>query len=616
MMIRFNSIALAAAVIFSNPQPSGGGGGGGGGGTAPVLVATDIVSGSLINGENNNGAYVRVIGANFGTSGNFGTAAGFQCWFRDAIGDNTWHEVASYRTLGANRVTPAGLQEACIQIGSLGGTQVAGRVLDMKVTLAGVDSNIFNNYFTNQPGNFWFISLTGSDSTGVVNDINHPFRYLQVWTGTTFTGVCALGKADRGDTFVIRGGAWSDQNGYDTRWYRFARTTGAWANCVAGGNAPTGANGHGWIHFTSYPGEDVHFTGTVGGGIHGCESGFASSNDGGNGQYISVSGIHFETSSTGARDASGVNGQNGARHWRVVSNEMGPWPTVTTTTNAGGITGVFQESFILYNDIHDISGNLTDQQNHGIYLGGSTGGTYDDASRNVKVSGNWLRNCVAGSAFNLYWQNTNSNPASVMTGIEISGNFIDTTLKYGINCGWSTISAKVFNNLIVNTGLSPLRHEGQMITGQPNFNIQFCYNTCYGWNTTGSIRDSAYITEGYANTGVIQIEHNIFAGAPRSTSNSWYANTVTAGFDSNVTMSQNVYWDYAGVLTGFASKDAAKITTDPKLANRATKDFTLASGSSAIDAVTTTDSIALTFDILLAARPKGARKDCGCFESA
>lgn len=618
-MMQLNIFALAATVLFSNPQNAGsggGGGGGGGGGTAPVLVATDIVSGSLVNGENGKGSYVRIIGANMGTLGNLGTTAGLQCWFRDSAGDNIWYEAGAYRTLVANRVTPSGLQEACVQIGSLGGAQVAGRALDMKITLAGVDSNIFGSYFTNQPGNFWFISTSGADGTGVINDIGHPYRFLQVWTGSTFTGICASGKLAPGDTIVLRGGAWGDQNGYDSRWFRFA-TTGSWATGVGGGSAPTGATGHGWIHFTAYPGEDVHFTGTSGGGIHGCESSFASSSDGGHGQYVSVSGIHFETTAAGARDASGVNGQNGARHWRVVSNEMGPWATATGTTNAGGVTGVFQEAFILYNDIHDISGNLTDQQNHGIYFGGGTGGAYDDASKNLKISANWMRNCVCGSGIQGYWQNTNNTATSVMTGIEISGNFIDTTLKYGINLGQSTYSAKVFNNQIVNCGLSPLRLEGLNTGGAPNFNIQMCFNTCYGWNTVGSIRDSVFVTEGYANNGVIQIEHNIFAGASgRSTSNSWYANTAFGGADSNITMSQNVYYDYAGTLTGSATKDASPITATPNFTNRGTKDFTLTAVSSAIDAVTTTDSLALALDILLATRPKGVRKDCGCFESA
>ena len=627
-MMQINFLALAAAIAIAHPPipNAGGGGGGGGGSSAPFIVTTDIVAGKLAGGENNAGDYLRIIGWNFGASGDFGTAAGLQAWFRDsgAGGDNAWHEVASYRTVGAQRVTPAGLKEAVIQIGALGGSQVAGHTLDFKLTLAGVDSAIFPNYFTVQPGKIWFVSTTGNDSTGVADDINHPFLNAQVWNGTAFTGLCATGKIAPGDTVVFRGGSYTAaETGYDAgsgagskAVFRFA-TTGSWATGVGGGSAPTGAVGHGYIHFTAYPGEDAHFTLSKGGGIQGCESSFASSTDGGHGQYWTVSGIHWEMTSTAARDASGVNFQNGSRHVRAVSNEFGPWATATGTTNAGGLTGVLQEGVILYNDIHDISGNLTDQQNHGIYLGGATGGTYDDASKNVLVRGNWIRNCTAGCGINLYWQNTNSTATSVMTGLDISGNFIQNTLKYGINCGQSCVGALIYNNQVVDCGLNALRVEGLgKLTGQADFAITFAFNTCYGWNRVGSINDSCFDTAGFANYGSIKLEHNIFAAASgRSGSNSWYSNSAFGGADANVTMSQNVYFDYAGTLTGSAAKDASPITTSPLFTNRATLDFTLQAGSSALQAVTTTDSLSLALDILLNARPKGTRKDIGAYES-
>lgn len=622
-MMRFNHIALAVALAFGHP-PGGtsGGGGGGGGGTSPAIITTDIVSGSLTNGENNAGSYMRIIGANLGTSGALGTSAGLQVWFRNGSGD-TWHEVASYRTLTAQRVSPSGLQEACVQLGSLGGSMPAGALLDMSLTLNGVRSNIFAGYFTVQVGNFYFISGTGSDTTGTVNVIGSPYRYGQVWTGSTFTGLCASGKLQPGDTLVwLAGNYTADEQGYNAGTtganavFRFA-TTGGWATGVGGGSAPTGVAGHGFIHFTSYPGADVHFTLSKGGGIQGCESSFASSSDGGHGQYWSVSGIHFEMTATAARDASGINFQNGSRHCRAVSNELGPWATASGTTNAGGFTGVLQEGVILYNDIHDISGNLTDLQNHGIYLGGATGGTYDDASKNTIVAGNWLRNCMAGSGIQLYWQNTNSTATSVMTGIQIYGNWIKTTAKYGINCGQSAVGVLVYNNQIEDTGLNSLRMEGlNKLTGQADFAIVYAFNTCYGWNRTGSINDAAFVTEGYANYGSIKLEHNIFAGSSsRSTSNNWYSNTVFGGADANVTMSQNVYYDYKGTLTGSAAKDASPITTSPNFTDRTASNFTLATGSSALSAVTTTDSLSLTTDILLAPRPKGVNKDCGCYES-
>jgi hypothetical protein len=80
-------------------------------------------------------------------------------------------------------------------------------------------------------------------------------------------------------------------------------------------------------------------------------------------------------------------------------------------------------------------------------------------------------------------------------------------------------------------------------------------------------------------------------------------------------MSQNVYYDYAGTLTGSAAKDATPITTSPNFTNRASKDFTLGTPSSARQAVTTSEGLTVTIDILNKTRPKSVTKDCGAYES-
>lgn len=617
-MMQFTVCAQAARTLFSIAAAGTGGGGGGGG--ASLIIDTDIISGSLTNGFAGNGSWIKVFGYNMGTTGNFGTTSGTQVWFRDPLGDNAWHEVATYNYLQASKATPTGLSVACVQIGALGGSQVAGRVLDLKTTLAGVDSNILSSWFTIQVGNFYFVSPTGNDGTGVVNDITHPYANAQVWTGSTFTGICASGKLAPGDTIVFLGGSYSIQGGYLNTVYRFA-TSGAWATAVGGGSAPTGVVGHGYVHFTAYPGvpgvgPDIpFFTMASGGGILGVESSFASLTNG-HGWYVSVSGLKGQQTTASARDACLVNGQNGAFYWRVYDNECAGWPTSVGTTNSGGLSGDFHNTYMRYNYIHDISGNLTDLQNHGIYFGGASGGSYEGAAQNCFVNGNYIVNCTAGSGIQFYWQNGNSVNTSVFTNNDISGNFIDTTKKYGINLGQSSISFNVYNNVITNAGLNPIRLEGLSISGQPAMNINICMNTIYGWNTSGSIHDSVFLTEGYANTGTIKIDHNIFAGASgRSQTNSWYENSAFGGADANITMSQNVFYDYAGTLTGSAAKDGAPITSSPNFTNRASKDFTLATGSSALLAVTTTENFSVTRDIIGASRPKGAHKDIGAYES-
>jgi len=616
-MMQLTIIAAAAAVILNTAAGTSGGGGGGG---APLLVDTDRISASQTNGFDGNGGDVKFYLYNGGTSGNFGTTAGLQVWFRDPLGDNAWHEVAVYNYLQSSKATHTGIQLASVRLGHPVGANTSGHVYDLSVTLAGVRSNVLSSWFTSQVGNIWYVSPTGSDSTGVKNDINHPFANAQVWTGSTFTGICAGGGLAPGDDIVFLGGSYSIQGGYLNTVFRFA-TTSTWATAVGGGSAPTGVSGHGYVHFGAYQGSpgigpDIpFFTMASGGGILGVESSFASSSNG-HGWYVSVSGLKGQQTTTSARDACLVNGQNGAYFWRVYDNECAGWPTSSGTTNSGGLSGDFHNTYLRWNWIHDISGNLTDLQNHGIYCGGASGGTYEGATQNTSVFGNLIQNCTAGSGIQFYWQNTNSVNTSVFTGCDIAGNFIDNTAKYGINCGQSSIAINVYNNVVTNCGLNALRMEGLNLAGQPTFSMYWVMNTVYGWNRTGSINDSAFVTEGYANNGTLYIAHNIFAGASgRSTTNSWYANTVFVGADSNISMSQNVYYDYAGTLTGSAAKDSTPITTSPNFTNRTSKDFTLGTPSSARQAVTTSEGFTVGVDIVYTNRPKSVTKDCGAYES-
>lgn len=220
--------------------------------TTPTLLKIDNSAGPTSGGENNKGDYVSLFGYSFGARAALGTATGARVYFRDPAGANTWVEVDNYRSLTAPDIySTHDIQRITVQLGSLGGKT---GLLDVKVTVNGVDTNVLVGAFTVQPGRFFFASLTGDDATGVVDDITHPFRYVQKATAGTlpYTGIWASIRP--GDKIIVRGGTWTDQVGFDNRWLRFFEETGIAprGNQGTGYQAITGAanNGSGLIRLT------------------------------------------------------------------------------------------------------------------------------------------------------------------------------------------------------------------------------------------------------------------------------------------------------------------------------------------------------------------------------
>ncbi len=581
--------------------------------TTPTLLNTDIVSGTLTNCENNKGSYLSLFGYQLGTKATLGTSSGARVYLRDPIGDNTWHEVDNYRFLVKSRTFAVNqVEHIRVQVGALGGSQTAGRALDVKINVAGTDTNVLTGQFIIQPGHCYFVALTGSDSTGVRDDITHPYRYIQNWNGSAMVqpSVFAVtGGIQPGDTIVIRGGNWTDVQGYDARWLRFAVGNGGFNLGLGGGNAPTGAASHGYIHITAYPtttgNEDVHYT-SANGGIQGVESSFANA---GWGQYVTVSGLRMETSANSLRDAGMVNFQNGANHWRVFDIEAGPWVTTTNVTNSSGIGGEGSNSTVMFNYVHDISGNLTDLQNHGMYFGGYSSGATNVASKNLEIAYNWVVNSSAGSSIQLYWQGA-ADSNSTFTGTKIHHNYFDGSRKYGINMADGNVSGDIYNNIVLNSGINALRFVGPNALG--TFNMNWAYNTIFNWNTTNDTKSAVFETDGYANNGVIALNHNIFASPSGHTQTlSWYSNQGAG--DGSLTMSQNLYYDYAGVLTGSAAKDATPITGSPNFTNYSTNDYTVQSGA-AVNAATTSDTISVATDFYGITRPQSTHNNIGAAE--
>jgi hypothetical protein len=153
----------------------------------PVVLYTDILSGPNTGGENNNGIYLSLFGKGFGNQSDLGTST--RVYINNV-------EVAAYKYLGPSNGR-TDIQQLSIQPGS---NVTSGAI---KVVVSGITSNT-NHTFTVRPGAIYFVSHSGSDTTGTVNDITKPFRTVQTtWNRSDFGA---------GDTIVMRGDGtdWND----------------------------------------------------------------------------------------------------------------------------------------------------------------------------------------------------------------------------------------------------------------------------------------------------------------------------------------------------------------------------------------------------------------------
>ena len=533
----------------------------------PYVRYTDTLSAPTSGGENGAGGYLSIFGTNFGAAGGLGTTT------KVYIGGT---EVANYRYLGLSKVgSQLGLQQLTVQVGSLGGLAV-GTAAPVMVTVNGVPSNI-DSTFTPTAGKIWFVALTGNDSTAVAGDITHPSRYLQ--NTSALTG--AYFKMGAGDEVVIRGGSWSDTNGVDTTWMRFGA-----------GSAARNGTAKAWIHITAYPGpikgnaiEDVHYTTPSGasGGIAGAWQAIAGTT----GEYVSVSNLRMEVAGGAARDAAPINFQYSAGHWRVVNNELGPWVAGNSAVlNAAGISGHGDTNIIYGNHIHDIAG-LADLQNHGIYA--------DTTAQNWDVGYNWINNMTGGSAIQF---NDNEGGAGSyvlphggtwagFTGIKIHHNWVQNAIKYGVNFNdqgstqLGTYSGTIWDNVIIGTGLPPLR----ISSTQPTQQLWFAYNTIYDCMTTFSGSGNGLVrNEGFgAGSGINNVFYdNIFAFGPHTVAGTtWFADvggtpatTTTYSFKNNL---------YSGTTLDLPSLigDLLGLIGDPQFTSASTYVLTTAATSPA-----------------------------------
>jgi len=526
-----------------------------------------VPSGPVSGGENNLGAYLSIFGRNLGDPSGLGTTT------KVTIGGAA---VANYRYLGPSKVAARlGMQELIVQVGALGGKPL-GTAQPVVVSVNGAASNA-DVTFTPNPGHVLFVALNGNDSSAVVDDIAHPFRNLQV--GLASTG--AYGAMHPGDQIVVRGGTWTDTTGLDGTWLRFNGS-----DASKKGTAPTGVARTGWIHVTAYPGpvngnkpEVVHYV-TPAGGRGGIE-GPGSSYHGVAGEYVAISNLHLESSATATSDGAPINLQYAAGPWRIVNNELGPWPSTLASPNiarAGGISGEGVGVVILGNDIHDIAcaqGQSTNPlENHGIYI--DDDGSYD-------VGWNVIERITGGNGLQIY---TNGGFSTVTNNVAFRHNVIDGVGKHGINLAdGSGANIRVYDNLVENTQYSGLRFNTVNLSG-----ARIWSNTFYNTSIAGA--GSAY--------GAVSNDWNLPAGSVSFVNNIFYtaSGKTYVGGDGGLSGSEgawtnNLWFNGTDAVPVFAT---ASVHADPKFVAAGT-DFHLATGSPAIGTGATTTSTLVKDDL-------------------
>jgi hypothetical protein len=558
------------------------------------VLYTDTLSAPTSGGEGGQGGYLSIFGKNFGS------AAGLGSTTRVFIGG---HEVANYRYLGNARVgAKLGVQQITVQVGALGGA-AAGQALAIKVVVSGTEATAPAT-FTPSGGRVLFVSLSGGDATAAANDITRPWRYLQ----NQSAGTGAYYAMGAGDQVVLRAGQWADANGIDGTWMRAAN----------GSNARNG-NAAAWIHITAYPGpvngnafEDVHYSTPAGqsGGIAGPWSAISGTT----GRYWAVSNLRMDVSGAAAADAAPINFQYTTGPWRVVNNELGPWPVAgVAAARAGGISGEGDGMVVLGNHIHDIGGTSA-LENHGIYV--------DSAASNWEIAYNWIHDITGGSLLQF---NDSLGGAGTLVlpdgstwpgfnGMRVHHNWLENAAKYGLTIAdpgahAGLVELRAWNNVILGTQLPPLR----MNSTASQLDVSFVLNTVYNAMTSVSGTGDGYCRNEGLSNGSVRVQANVLAfGAATVSDTAWFADF--SGNSNGWSFRDNLYWD-AGRGVPPPAGDTLAVSGDPKFTDAAGGDLRLLGTSPAIDKATLALPFAVADDFSsLVSRPQGSASDLGAFE--
>lgn len=617
-MSRFRT-RIVRPMIYKQPPVAGDSG-------SALILYTDITAGPTTGGEDNKGTYISVFGTGLGSFSDWGTSKKLM------IGGV---QVDNYRCLqnacgqgsggpGRGVYETFGIQRIVAQVGALGspsaGTALAIDIVDgsnasicANTTSGGklLDLDGLEITFTPQPGSIIFVAPAGSGgSDGNAGTIASPKLSLQTSSsGGVFT-INSSANAEDGikpGTHVICRGGTHTVTGRNSRMVELFRITGT---------SPSGGTDRGPIVVTSYPGaaganspEDAYLEcqSTVGGCWNGNDSARATETSTAYGgftgwcQYIHLCNLRMKSSADSDNDGGPVNLQSSAKYWRVVNNKI-TWPNTVTGVNhprAAGIVGNGVDCRIYGNYVHDVYGDTSANENHGIYFDGSV-----DASADLKVSFNCIYNITGGNGIQFYDAN-----ASGTTGNLVHHCWIEIYNKNGLNIADQTISGQFYNIVIIDGGESPIRFNTSSVAASNGIDI---WNiSAYGWGRVASNR-GAVQDDWSIGAGSVRIRNSIFMQTASHAANSYsFANLNTP---AKFTISNCRWYDPDGRLTTKPSEDSNGTVGTPGFTAVGSNDFTLSNGSACIDAGTAPATRSHGFAINTA--PQGAAHDIGAYERA
>jgi hypothetical protein len=356
--------------------------------------------------------------------------------------------------------------------------------------------------------------------------------------------------------------------------------------------------------------EDVHYStpANTKGGFQGASSAYFGTT----GDYVVISNLRMDVDANATSDAAPVNLQYSNGPWRVVNNELGPWPSVIHSL-AAGVSGHGDGTAVYGNLIHDFA-CVGASENHGIYA--------DSGASNWDIGYNWIHDITGGNLIQFYdnvglaGNDYVGFPAGWVgfVGMKIHHNWLEVSGKYGLNMADGIVSGRIWNNVVIGSRYAPLRFN----TISKNMDMTVAYNTFYDNDRFESGSGNAQVLNTWGNydpTGIIRIHDNIIAAGPDTVpASTWYENDGDS--DAYLDFKRNLYWDNGyGWSTDFP-RDPAPIFANPKFVDAADDDFHLKSASPAIDAgellvpaVTAVDDFTSTI-----ARPVGNANDLGAFE--
>jgi len=523
---------------------------------APVIFYTDIIAGPNTGGENNMGCYLTINGKNFGSS---------QGPSLVKIGEG---EVAVYKVWSDTKIS--------VQLGS---KVSSGDII--VITLNG--SATAPEQFTVRPGDFYFLSTSGSNSTGTKNDITKPYR----------TANYVMNEMSAGDFMVIRGGTYDLTSGneglYNNRWLNLGMGDGHGHTSYTSGTSTTNA-----ITIYGYPGETAiidwnTYTGSYYRGVTN-----VSDVD-----YYAIANLTFDLKHSGSiaillgwYDSA----SNNVSYSRLVNITVtGGMAGQTTGCNLVSIQRV--DYLKMYGlDVGNQSSKADPKlMSHPIYM--------SHAYTNADIGWCHMHDNPYGRGFFQIAGDPVTAGYGTNTGVKVHDCIFENLPEEAILCHGGSYEIIVYNNIFNNcntkqaAGFSPIAFRG---AGANNSDYYLYNNTIY--TDAEDLSPGGIIQMGYFESypkSVTLYNNIVYAKSPET--NYYQINSNSFSTDK-ITSDYNVWYGSSDGPPSWAGNH--KVETDPKFVDKANGDLRLRSDSPCIGAGSSIVDSYVTKDLRGVSRPQ------------